>query len=202
MEAPAAITVVPERGARPHPPLQESSLRLARRLTEDATPDERLTAVADQQLPTEIAVWCWDDGAWNALQGRMNRELRPADRGAFAGIADLYAFDIHLSPGVSETLADFDSTADELSAAEALLVLAHEIRHFGSSGSNEAGTECAALQRVDDTARALGASEDRATALARIAWETLYPGNRPEYRSDQCRPGGALDNDPSTPAFP
>lgn len=198
------VTAPPAVEARsaPHPTPGESSLRFARRQVVGADPDERLTAVANEQLPLDVKVWCWQEQAWGELNRRLGQEDPESSVVEFAGIADLYAADVHLAPWVCELLADFETAPDDAETADALLVFAHEIRHFSPTGSNEAATECAALQRIADTASALGATPERTARLARIAWEEVYPANIPQYRSRECRPGGLLDREPTTPAFP
>jgi hypothetical protein len=201
--APEATTIPVESRSAPHPPpFRETYAGFARQQVEDGTPDERLTAVANAQLPMDVDVWCWQEDAWSELGHRMNREFPQSERVEIAGFADLEGLYLHLAPWVCGQLASFGTTTDDAVTADALLVLAHEIRHFSPTGSNEAATECAALQRVEETAAALGASVNRAERLARIAWEDLYPANSLEYRSDECRPGGTLDEEPATSAFP
>jgi hypothetical protein len=200
---PAAATIAPlETRSALHPPLRESLLRFVRQLAEDATPHERLTDVAEQQLPTNIKVWCWNEDSWTRIQEKLSEDLPPTEGFDFAGLADLVSFDIHLAPWVCETLTNLETAGDDPATADALLVLAHEIRHFSSTGSLERATECAALQHVAETAASLGVSDARAERLAQIAWLDVYPANPPEYKSAECRPGGLLDQDPATPEFP
>jgi hypothetical protein len=201
--APEAGTIPVESRSAPHPPpFRESPAGFAREQVEGNTRDERLTAVANAQLPLDVDVWCWHESDWRELVQRWNRDVRQSDQTGIAGLADLEGLNLHLAPWVCNELARFDTTTDDAVTADALLILSHEIRHFSPTGSNEAATECAALQRVEETAAALGASAVRAERLARVAWEDVYPANSVEYRSDECRPGGVLDEEPATPAFP
>ena len=74
----------------------------------------------------------------------------------------------------------------------AVHVLSHEAMHM-SGIRDEARTECAALQRDARTARLLGATTEQASALAAAYYRRTYPQMPSEYRSPECRPGGALD---------
>lgn len=86
------------------------------------------------------------------------------------------------------------STKDEPTREEivAVHVLGHEARHMAGVTS-EAVAECQAMQRDAVTARLLGADERQAVMLARRYWREAYPQVGEEYRSADCRPGGALD---------
>jgi hypothetical protein len=71
-------------------------------------------------------------------------------------------------------------------------VLTHEAMHMRGI-TDEAQTECAALQRDHQTAVLLGANADEARVLARRYLLTIYPQMPDAYRSGECRPGGAMD---------
>jgi len=74
----------------------------------------------------------------------------------------------------------------------AVHVLTHEAMHMRGE-TNEATTECEAVQRDSTTAALLGATPAQAQALALRYWQTVYP-NMPEgYFSSACRPDGPLD---------
>jgi hypothetical protein len=154
-------------------------------------------------LPLEAKVWCWTEERWTEIERDANSALPPEDRSSFAGLADIYTHQIHLAPWVCEVLSEGGlDRATELEVTNALLILAHETRHLSPAGTSERLAECKALQRVAQTAELLGLSGIRARRLARIAWEDVYPTVPAEYRSPECRPGGALDEDPADPAFP
>jgi hypothetical protein len=74
----------------------------------------------------------------------------------------------------------------------AVHVLSHESRHMAGS-TDEAVTDCQAMQRDAWTAELLGASPAEALALARSYWLTVYPRMPDDYRSGGCLPGGPLD---------
>ena len=74
----------------------------------------------------------------------------------------------------------------------AVHVLTHEAMHMAGI-TDEARAECLAMQRDAKTARLLGASPQEAADLARRYWREFYPRMSDDYRTADCRPGGALD---------
>jgi hypothetical protein len=74
----------------------------------------------------------------------------------------------------------------------AVHVLTHEAMHMAGI-TDEARAECLAMQRDAKTARLLGASPQEAADLAGRYWREFYPRMSDDYRSADCRPGGALD---------
>ncbi len=74
----------------------------------------------------------------------------------------------------------------------AVHVLTHEAMHMRGE-TNEAVTECEAIQRDALTARMLGASDRQAAGLARVYWQIVYPDMPDDYRTGDCVRGGALD---------
>ena len=80
-------------------------------------------------------------------------------------------------------------TDDEVVAVH---VLTHEAMHMRGL-TDEAGAECAAVQRDELTAKLLGADDAEARALARRYWLLDYPQMPDDYRSGDCKPGGAMD---------
>ena len=80
-------------------------------------------------------------------------------------------------------------TDDEVIAVH---VLTHESMHMRGLG-DEATAECAAVQRDELTAKLLGADDADARELARRYWLLDYPQMPDDYRSGDCRPGGAMD---------
>jgi hypothetical protein len=86
----------------------------------------------------------------------------------------------------------------------AVHVLTHETMHMAGS-TDEAVTECRAMQRDALMARRLGADPVAAGQLASRYWREIYPTMPEAYRSSACVPGGALDErlpDPPWPAPP
>lgn len=199
-EPPAAAASPP----RLHPRAQDSRPPEIRRLAERyAHRSERLEQAARELIALDPTVLCWNKRGWRKTIEAANRGLPPDEQGDFDGLADLYAATIHLAPWVCKAIESLpERPSDELVLADAIHVFAHETRHLTSAGSNEAAAECAALQVTDDAAVALGLDEATGRRLARLSWEEVYPVLLPEYRSTECRPGGALDREPQTPDFP
>jgi hypothetical protein len=71
-------------------------------------------------------------------------------------------------------------------------VLTHEAMHLAGR-LDEAGAECAAVQRDAHTARLLGAGLADAAGLAASYWRGVYPLMPEGYRSGECRAGGSMD---------
>jgi hypothetical protein len=80
-------------------------------------------------------------------------------------------------------------------------VLAHESWHLAGL-TDEAETECRALQSIAWVAQRLGASETEGRALARHHWEDGYRRMAQRYRSSDCADGGRLDLRPDSRAWP
>ncbi len=89
------------------------------------------------------------------------------------------------------------------STARAIGVLAHEAWHLRGV-RDESTTECYALQSGVELGQRLGLSEEKARRLMRRGLaENAGPGTSFEYRvGPSCRPGGELDLNPETDAFP
>jgi hypothetical protein len=94
-----------------------------------------------------------------------------------------------------------DKSSPDLDQVVAVQVLAHESLHLAGV-RNEAQTECAAVQRVDEVAEALGATPDEARALATRYYDEIYPRMPDAYRSAECRDQGELDASPDNPEWP
>jgi len=91
--------------------------------------------------------------------------------------------------------------ASVVNEAIALDVLAHESWHL-EGNQNEAVTECYAEQTVGFVATKLGSDDVQARGLARLVHLLVCPQMPDEYRSGECRDGGALDLRPASPAWP
>jgi hypothetical protein len=83
----------------------------------------------------------------------------------------------------------------------AVHVLTHESMHMAGT-TDEAVTECRAMQRDARTARLLGADPATARALAERYWREVYPAMPDAYRTGDCVPGGALDEHLPDPPWP
>ena len=91
--------------------------------------------------------------------------------------------------------------ADEREVARALHVLAHESSHLAGV-RDEAAADCFGLQRTAVAAEDLGADPAEAERLARIALAERALTAPTDYRSAECRDGGALDLDPGSSVWP
>lgn len=83
----------------------------------------------------------------------------------------------------------------------AVHVLGHESYHLAGV-RNEAETECAAMQRLDEVAQWLGATEQQARALAERYASEVYPLMPGDYRDSECKDGGDMDVAPDDPTWP
>ena len=83
-------------------------------------------------------------------------------------------------------------SAPSLATVIAVHVLTHEAEHMAGL-TGESGAECAAVQRDASTARLLGATPAQASTLAAAYWSEAYPRMPEDYRSAECRAGGAMD---------
>ena len=90
---------------------------------------------------------------------------------------------------------------DTLRAVYGIVTLAHESWHLRGF-ANEAQTQCYAIQTTEQVAVRLGvpAGNARVIALRVAADDAARPPG--EYHSVECRPGGAYDLHPETPAWP
>jgi hypothetical protein len=86
-------------------------------------------------------------------------------------------------------------------AAWAAHTLAHEAFHLRGY-EDEAVAECYAMQDTAFVAERLGVKPPIAYALQQWVWDKGYRNEPDDYRSPECRPGGALDLTPQTPSWP
>jgi hypothetical protein len=113
---------------------------------------------------------------------------------SLAGFAVIPERRIDLSPEVCRTLLTI-RTARFFAATHAIEVLTHESEHLaGVDGiENEARADCYAAQRMHITARLLGRPLADARAMGGFYVRVQQPSLPPEYRSPECRNGGAFD---------
>ena len=158
--------------------------------------DPRLGRVATRVAAHRVEVRCWLPSDWARIVAYG------FEGEALAGFARDGRAQLHTQ--YCDRLADFPrgrSFANVLDAF-ALNVVAHEAKHIASPNWSEAQVECFALQHVDRTAVLLGASPTLARRLARLEWTAVYPHDLPDYRSDECAPGRALDESPGDGIWP
>lgn len=77
----------------------------------------------------------------------------------------------------------------------------HEAAHMAGI-RDEAKAECAAMQRDVATMTSLGATRSEAVRQVKTYWTSGYPRMPDNYRSDQCRSGGAMDLTPRDGTWP
>ncbi len=80
-------------------------------------------------------------------------------------------------------------------------VLTHESYHLAGIRA-ESETECAALQRLDDVAQWLGATEDEGRSVAERYYAEVYPRMPSAYQTADCVDGGKLDVAPDDDTWP
>lgn len=122
------------------------------------------------------------------------------------GIAIVGGDRAYITPEICFALYRLSVEGDERGSqtARAIAVLAHEAWHLRGE-SDEATTECYALQSGVELGRRLGLDQGAARRLmAQQLTENMLRGaGSLEYRvSDECRDGGRLDLDPESRAFP
>jgi hypothetical protein len=83
----------------------------------------------------------------------------------------------------------------------AVHVLTHESMHMAGT-TDEAVTECRAMQRDALMARTLGADPAAARALAERYWREFYPSMPENYRTSGCVASGSLDEHLPDPPWP
>jgi hypothetical protein len=167
-------------------------------VVERGTPIEaRATHVARLLAKKRVDLRCWSRSQWPRLTRRESVYANGKLNSATLGFADIGGTHINLSPTVCNGLVDLvdnvrpSDDIGRLRLAASLVTLAHEPQH--STGiATEAVAECNAIQLAPLTARMLGVPHAYAESLVRTYWRH-YGSALPEYRSPDCRRGGALD---------
>ena len=153
----------------------------------------------------QIEVRCWSQEDWPKVKFEW---------GGYAGNIDFagFAYDdfrVSVAPEYCASLVGLvyeqerpTSGLPLFRAAASVALLAHEAGHLFESETNEARTECQAVQHVSEMGRILGLGRAYSDELARVYWEDLYPRNPPAYKTPLCRNGGPLDLKPSSDKWP
>ena len=175
-----------------------------------AAEESRLAAIAGEIARRPVSIHCQGavgealDVTAEAGSVEFDASGRPAD------LADIKRNVCHRLQSFSKArkspkfgCLDTPSRCDAsvVNDAIALDVLAHESWHL-EGNQNEAVTECYAEQTVGFVATKLGSDDVQARGLARLVHLLVYPQMPDEYRSGECRDGGALDLRPASPAWP
>lgn len=90
---------------------------------------------------------------------------------------------------------------ETLELVAGIVTLAHESWHLRGV-TNEAQTQCYAIQSIELVALRLGVRRGDARAVAEFVAAHDARSPHGEYHSHECRPGGAFDLHPETPAWP
>jgi hypothetical protein len=101
-------------------------------------------------------------------------------------------------------LASYASSSHE-NPTENQMIAVHVVAHEGmhiAGYTKESEAECRAVQLNYRVAEFLGATPEQARALQRRYFDDVYPRLRTDYRSAECREGGALDIFPDRTEFP
>lgn len=153
----------------------------------------------------QLEVRCWSKEDWPKVKYEYGGYAGTVD---FAGFA-YDAFRVSIASDYCAWLVDLvyeherpTSGLPLLKAAAGVALLAHEAGHLYESETNEAKTECYAVQRVAELARILGTSAEYADGLAHVYWKDLYPRNPRAYRTSLCKDGGPLDLNPHSDRWP
>ena len=163
------------------------------------------TLVYKRADAAQLEVRCWSKEEWPRVKYEYGGYAGSVD---FAGFAyDL--FRVSIDPTYCASLVDLvygherpTSGLPFLKMAASVALLAHEAGHLFESETNEARTECFAVQRVRELATILGTSRAYADELATAYWKDLYPRNPPGYRTPLCYDGGPLDLNPDSDRWP
>jgi hypothetical protein len=155
----------------------------------------------------DFEIRCWSDEDWAEIMTFWGPELAGAEDAVVAAFV-VGLSDVQLSPGICRALTRFAygpsrrrKSRPSSETALAVVVFAHEIGHT-IVGTNEAVSECWAIQRAKTVARVLGATRATAAAVGRIYLREHYPHLPVEYQSPECHDGGALDLDPESSVWP
>jgi hypothetical protein len=180
------------------------ALRVKTGLTNVSRVEPNFGRVASAIAGQSVRVRCWSAQDWPRIENEAGTHRNVSiDYSGFASFVD-QATD--LAPEVCHSLAllryGHNPPAD-VRLSFAVGVLAHEASHLVPAYEEvEANAECFGMQRIDRTARLLGASNAESRRLASIYWQRLYPDDAPSYTSPECRNGGLLDLHPRNPVWP
>lgn len=182
-------------------------------------PTEKLVgAIATELAGRPVSAHCHTARDWRALAAR--HESNPDDLwsyvdGTTTDGTDFFPSDVmDLSPQACAALAAYRAAAPVARGRrcakrylEALVLgacpryaerlvaietIAHESQHLKDIRS-EATAECYGMQYHATVSQHLGATTAQARAMANDYFAFIYPTLDPEYRSKECRDGGALD---------
>lgn len=174
--------------------------------TEQSRIEPLFSRAASAVVGREVEVVCWSRREWRQVLSEWGAYIGTTDIGAFAHYDGDRAY---LGPEYCEGLVDLayrkrrpTGGAAQEKIADGVATLGHESQHLVAAAAGEAETECYGMQDMRRIARALGATSSYAAALAERYWEELYETLPDAYVSPDCRDGGPLDRDDSSPTWP
>lgn len=150
--------------------------------------ERRLSAAASTLTPFPVRIRCQTAGA-TMLDARGDLGHVKVDADGIPEHEALVKYDPCRDVAAWLGSGSGPATPDQVVAVH---VLTHETMHMLGE-TDEAKTECLAVQRDQAMARALGASAEDAAALARRYWTIVYPQMPDDYRSSRCGPGQEWD---------
>ncbi|MEJ7570103.1 MAG: hypothetical protein WKF41_17780 [Gaiellaceae bacterium] len=154
---------------------------------------------------TDALVICWNQRDWNALSKTHANQFGDG-LSNIAGYVMMPWNVINLSPKTCRELDRIVYQGGKASIAKSsweISTLAHEALHVAGV-SNEATTECYAMQLTTDAAQLLGESKAFGASVARDLYGN-YPGLKtsdPAYYTSKCKNGTPLDLRPGQVLFP
>jgi hypothetical protein len=151
--------------------------------------DPYLTRVATSLVGVPTEVRCWSAEDWRRLSAWAE------------AIAFAYEGSAHFATSTCNRIVRLAAVEDDRVAADLLGVFSHELQHAGGI-LEEDKTECYGMQEMAKVGAALGLTSRTARTLRRLYWRELYELHSEEYRSSECRDGGALDLDLVTRRWP
>jgi hypothetical protein len=169
-----------------------------------------LSAVATQLAERPVHVHCQGftgdlvDVTPEAGTVRFDQNGRPADvtnlKRPVCSALHRFGHDVK-TPAYACVIADASCPEKIVYDVFAVQTLAHESWHLRGN-TNEALTECHALQTTAFAATLFGADEQTAQATATYALRHIYPYLPDEYRTPLCTDGGPMDLRPTDPHWP
>lgn len=171
-------------------------------------PRRDLSEIASSSVGVRPDVYCWPPESW-ATFSEHYAIVRGGEEVSLKGITDRAKNRVDLDPGVCAALGRYlrrirpsALTYQNYELAEALVVLTHNAEHLKAPSATEAEVECYAVQHVRPLIRAARWGSDFATEIALHAWEIGYPRLPRQFRTPECRNGGALDRNPTSNDWP
>jgi hypothetical protein len=146
------------------------------------------------------SVFCWNESDWSQLAPSSKKTI------AYGYVEFRSPHQINLSPDVCKVLDRVRYHHQRPSITPAvvfgLITFTHETIHTMGI-TNEATTQCYAMQYVWRAARLLGAGAPYGQRIAEAAWRLYNPQVLPAaYLSRECHDGGKLDIYPDTHVWP